>query len=71
HTFKGRIDCLVKYADFIYVFEFKVDDTATNALRQINDKEYSLPYMADTRKLYKVGVSFDSKERILKEYCIE
>lgn len=71
HTFNGRIDCLVKYPDYIYVFEFKVDDTAENALNQINDKDYSLPYIADSRKIYKIGVSFDSKERILKDYTVE
>ena len=71
HTFNGRIDCLVKYSNYIYVFEFKVDDSAENALKQINTKEYSLPYQVDSRKLYKIGVSFDSKERILKNYCIE
>ncbi len=65
HTYTGRIDCKVQTADFIYLFEFKRDDTATNALAQINSKDYSLPFIADSRKLYKIGVSFDAKERKL------
>jgi len=63
HTFSGRIDCRLETADYIYLFEFKRDDTAENALKQIGDKEYSLPFTADRRKLYNIGVSFDSKTR--------
>ena len=65
HTFTGRIDCKVETQDFIYLFEFKRDDTAKAALAQIDSKEYSLPFVADTRKLYKIGVSFDSESRKL------
>ena len=38
----------------------KRDDTAEKALSQIDSKEYALPFSADSRKLYKIGVSFDS-----------
>ncbi len=65
HTFSGRIDCRIEAKNFIYLFEFKRDESAEEALRQIDDKEYSLPFAADTRKLYKIGVSFDSKKRKL------
>ena len=65
HTFSGRIDCKVETDEIIYLFEFKRDDTAENALKQIDDKEYSLPFSADRRKLFKIGVSFDSKTRTL------
>ena len=34
-------------------------------LFQIDSQEYALPFAADARKLYKIGVSFDSKERKL------
>ena len=49
----------------IYIFEFKRDDTAANALAQIDSKDYALPFFADSRKLYKIGVSFDSAKRKL------
>ena len=65
HTFTGRIDCKVETRDFIYLFEFKRDDTAAAALAQIDNKDYALPFMADSRMLYKIGVSFDSKTRSL------
>ena len=65
HTFTGRVDCKVGTRDYLYLFEFKRDVTAGEALAQIDSKEYALPFAADARKLYKIGVSFDSKERKL------
>lgn len=71
HTFSGRIDCSVKTQKFIYLFEFKRDESAEMALQQINDKDYTLPFTADSRKLYKIGVSFDSEKRILADWKVE
>ena len=64
-TFSGRIDCKVETREYIYLFEFKRDDTAEAALEQIDSKEYALPFAADSRKIYKIGVSFDSETRKL------
>lgn len=60
HTYSGRIDCRVQTNDYIYLFEFKRDDSADAALAQIDSKDYALPFIADFRKLYKICVSFDS-----------
>lgn len=65
HTYTGRIDCKVETRDYIYLFEFKRDDTTAAALKQIDDMDYALPFVADSRKLYKIGVSFDSVTRKL------
>ena len=65
HTYNGRIDCKVETKDYIYLFEFKRDETAADALRQIDSKDYALPFAADSRKLIKIGVSFDSQTRKL------
>ena len=64
-TFTGRIDCKVETKNYIYLFEFKRDDTAEAALAQIDSKEYALPFAADSRTLFKIGVSFDSGTREL------
>jgi hypothetical protein len=66
----GRADMVVKTADYIYVFEFKLFDTAAAALAQIDDKDYLLPYTADGRKLVKIGVGFDAEKRNLGEWLI-
>jgi hypothetical protein len=71
HTFSGRIDCRVMTRDFIYLFGFKRDESAEKALQQINDKEYTLPFAADSRKLYKIGISFDSDKRCLADWKVE
>ena len=70
HTATGRIDCVVKTSRFIYVFEFKRDGNVDEALKQIEEKGYALPFLADERKLYKIGVVFDSKNRILKDWKV-
>ena len=62
---KGRADAVVKTQNFIYVFEFKLNDTAEKALQQIDEKGYLLPYEADGRELVKIGVSFSKEDRNL------
>jgi hypothetical protein len=70
---KGRADIVVKTANDIFVFEFKMDDngTAESALAQINSKGYSIPYIADHRRLVKVGVEFSIEEKGIKNWIIE
>ena len=63
--YDGRIDLCIKTDKYVYLFELKRDDTAEAALAQIDTKDYTLPYIADERKLYKIGVSFDSQSRKL------
>ena len=68
HTFSGRVDCILQTKKFIYIFELKRDGTADEALRQIEDNKYALPFSDDKRKLYKIGVVFNSNERILSDW---
>jgi hypothetical protein len=71
HTSQGRIDMVVQTSDNTYVMEFKLDGTAEEALQQINDKSYTLPFAVDNRKLIKVGVNFSSKTRNIERWIIE
>lgn len=70
-TARGRADAVVKTADYIYVFEFKLNGTAEEALKQMDEKGYLLPYAADGRRVLKVGVSFDAEKRNLGEWLIK
>ncbi|MCR5453533.1 MAG: ATP-binding protein, partial [Bacteroidales bacterium] len=70
-TSDGRIDAVVKTPQYIYVFEFKLDKPAQEALAQINSKDYALPFSVDGRKLFKVGVSFSSETRKVAEWIRE
>lgn len=67
---KGRADAVVTTRDYIYVFEFKLDGSAEEALRQIDEKGYLLPYRKDGRKLVKVGVDFSKEERNVNRYVV-
>ena len=60
---RGRADAVVKTPKYIYVFEFKLGGTAEEALRQIEEKGYLLPYQSDGREVVKVGVEFSAEER--------
>jgi hypothetical protein len=71
HTSEGRIDLLLQTDSYTYVMEFKLDGTAEEALAQINDKNYALPFAVDNRKLIKVGVNFSSKTRNIERWIVE
>lgn len=68
---EGRTDMVVWMPDAIYVFELKTNDTALNALKQIDSKGYAIPYQTDGRRVVKIGVSFDAEKRIPKDWVIE
>jgi hypothetical protein len=70
-TSAGRIDAVVKTRTDIFVFEFKLHDTAEAALAQIREKRYFEPYLADGRRLTLVGVAFDAATRNLGRWLIE
>ena len=59
----GRIDLLIKTSRFIYVIELKYDSTPKKALEQIEKNQYVLPFEADGRKLFKIGVNFSKKTK--------
>ena len=70
-TSRGRMDIVMKTKDYIYVMELKLDGTADEALRQIDDKGYAEPFKTDGRQIYKIGVSFSSETRGIEEWRIE
>lgn len=70
-TAEGRIDLIVETIKFIYIFEFKIDCDANEALKQIKDKEYWIPFRFSDKEVFIIGATFDSKTRKLKDYLIE
>lgn len=67
----GRADAVVKTRSHIYVFEFKLNGNAQQALNQIDEKGYLIPYTADGRILTKIGVDFSAEKRNINEFLIE
>ena len=68
---KGRSDAVVWEKDAIYIFEFKMDGSAKEALAQINSQNYPIAYKTDDRKIVKIGVNYSSTDRQLSEWIIE
>lgn len=64
----GRVDCVLETPQYVYIFEFKLDGTAEEALRQIEEKGYAGEYASDTRTLYKIGASFSSETGTIGEW---
>jgi hypothetical protein len=64
----GRIDTVVETKDLVYCFEFKLEGTVEEALRQIEDKGYLVPWQGKGKRLMKVGVVFDPKKRNIRDW---
>ncbi len=70
HTSRGRIDMVVQTADYVYVMEFKLDGSAEQALEQIEERQYDLPFAKDRRKVFKIGVNFSSETRNIDRWIV-
>ena len=67
---KGRVDMVVWLPDAIYIMEFKMRGTATNALNQIDKNHYAAPYMSDPRPKVKIGVRFTTQKHTITSWKI-
>ena len=71
HSSLGRCDMEIETPGYVYIFEFKVDRPAEDAMRQIHDKGYAHRYAADHRTVFLIGVSFSTKKRNIDTYLLE
>ncbi|MCI6581256.1 MAG: ATP-binding protein [Oscillospiraceae bacterium] len=65
---KGRADVIIESDNDIYIFEFKLDGSAKEALEQIEKMQYALPYLDDSRTVHKIGVNISSENRTVSEW---
>ncbi len=70
-TSQGRIDMVVITNKFIYIFEFKCNQSAQKAIEQIKEKNYIEKYKTLNKKITIMGINFDPKEKKIKEHIIE
>ncbi len=68
---QGRVDCVVETDRYVYIFEFKLDGTAGEALRQIGQKGYAREYATDSRTLYAIGCNFSSDSGTVNDWKAE
>jgi hypothetical protein len=66
----GATDVVITTPKNIYVVEIKINASPTVALKQIDQKGYAVPFMADSRAVYKVGVKFSTKERTISDWKV-
>ena len=71
HTSEGRIDLLLQTDRFVYIMEFKLEGTAEEALQQIAEKHYALPFATDTRKIFCIGINFSNQMRNIEKWIVE
>lgn len=69
-TSDGRIDMVLDGPKAIYIIEFKLDQSPEAALRQIEEKQYDLPYRALGKPIVKVGVNISTATRTLDSWVI-
>ena len=67
---KGRADIIVETEDDVFIFEFKLDKSAKEALEQIEKMQYAVPYLNDHRTMHKIGVNISSKSRTVEEWIV-
>jgi len=66
-TNRGRIDMLVETKDYVYIMEFKLDQSPEVALQQIKEKGYAEQWATDPRKKILLGVNFSTEIRNIPE----
>ena len=67
----GRIDILVRTADYVYIMELKYNRSAEEALRQIEEKEYALPWSVDSRNVIEIGINYSSEKRRIDDWAVK
>ncbi len=71
NTNDGRLDCVVQSPTHIYVLEFKLDESASAALKQIKDRAYHEKYAADPRHKVLLGINFSSQKKTVDDWVAE
>jgi hypothetical protein len=69
-TCDGRIDLVLTFSDKVYIIEFKCNQSADIAIRQIQEKRYADPYQSGGKKIVLLGINFDPEKRNLAEWKI-
>ena len=71
HTSNGRVDMTIETTDYVYIFEFKYNGTAEEAMSQIKEKNYAQPFLASGKKIALIGANFSGETRNIEKYLDE
>ena len=67
---KGRADVIIETDNDVFIFEFKLDGSAEEAVKQIEEKQYAVPYLSDKRPVHKIGVNISSESRTVDQWLV-
>jgi hypothetical protein len=68
HSSIGRADAVVETANDVFIFEFKFNKTAKEAIEQIKKKNYAGKYKLSNKKILGVGVNFNNDEKQIDDW---
>lgn len=66
----GRLDCCVETPKYVYIFEFKLDGSAKDALQQIDDRGYANEFQSSGKAIYKIGVNISSETGTVADWAL-
>lgn len=67
-TNKGRIDCVLRCPNDIYIIEFKFNQSADDAIAQIKSRKYYEPYLKERKAIHLLGINFSTEEKNIIEW---
>lgn len=70
HSARGRADMVIQTLNYVYIMEFKVNKSPSEALAQIEAKGYAKPFADDSRRVIKVGIEFSTEARNITAWHI-
>lgn len=71
HTSLGRIDTVMDLPDKVLIFEFKIDKSAKEALKQIKERDYGAKYQGSGKTIYAIGVNFNTEKRNIDNWVVK
>jgi PD-(D/E)XK nuclease superfamily len=71
HSSRGRADAVVETATDIFIFEFKFNRTAAEAMAQIHAKGYANKYQSSSKSITAIAFNFSTETRDINEWLEE
>ena len=62
---------MIELEDHIYLFEFKLDQDAATAIKQIEDHQYYRKYQLRDKAVSYIGANFDAKKRMVDDWDVK
>ena len=71
HTKKGRADAVIQIEEGIFIFEFKLNQTAEAAIAQIKNRGYADYFKQRDKPVHLIGINFSSTEKAVAKLIWE